>query len=572
MTEMETVRNLLDQIYGRTEASFAFERILGLIERFPKVAGTKKRRGLFSEIDALLITYADSLKNNGEIPLQTLHRFARKYFKGVFSAIHLLPFFPYSSDDGFSVTDFFAVNPGLGSWEDVETLGRDFQLMFDMVLNHVSAESEWFNKFLNDVAGYESLAVAVDPASDLSMATRPRALPLLTLFKKKSGEAVHVWTTFSPDQIDLNYKSPDILIKMVSVLLHYVERGARFLRFDAVAYLWKEIGTNCIHLPQTHAMVKLFRAVLDVVAPEVSIITETNVPHSENISYFGNGSDEAQLIYNFTLPPLLLHAFLSQDARVFSRWAADLELPSSGTTFLNFTASHDGIGVRPLEGILPEEEILKLAKLSKTYGAGASIKRNPDGSDSPYELNITYLDALLSGGVEKGPPPAGKFLASQAIQYVLPGVPATYIHSVLGSRNWNEGVRQTGRARTINRRTLSAWKVSSKLKDPETFRSRIFHPYIHLIKVRKRQPAFNPDAKMNVLDIHPRVFAVVRACERQTICALTNVSSGEVSLSPADTGLPLETMDLLTGNRVNTNSLKLAPYEFVWLTSPESIT
>ncbi len=564
MSFYQHIQSLLTEIYGPEKASRAYERICGLMQKFPVPQSSPKRS--FSESDTVLITYADSLKKDGEPPLRTFHRFARDYLKGLFSTVHFLPFFPYSSDDGFSVKDFFAIDPDLGSWADVEAVGEDFGLMFDMVLNHISAESQWFEKYLGEAKGYENLAIEADPEADLSRVTRPRALPLLTPFRKKSGESVLLWTTFSEDQIDLNYRSLDVLEKMVSVLLYYVRKGARVIRFDAIAYLWKEIGTTCIHLPQTHAMVKLFRAILDVVAPSVLILTETNVPHPENISYFGNGRDEAQMVYNFTLPPLLLHAFLSENARPLSRWAADLRSPSPETTFFNFTASHDGIGIRPLEGVLPEKEIMKLARMAKKRGAGAAMKRNPDGSESPYELNITYLDAILSGESIQGVDPAKKFLASQAIQYTLPGVPATYIHSLLGSRNWDEGVRITGRARSINREKLPVSMVRNKLKDPETLCSRIFHSYAHMIKVRKRQPAFHPGAAMQVLDIHPAVFAVARRCDRQTIYAFINISSRKVPLSMTDSGLPICTRDLLTGNRLETNLLQLAPYEVLWLT------
>jgi sucrose phosphorylase len=564
MSSLKTIRTLLHQIYGPEKGGRAFERIIGMIENFPD--NPIRSQSSFTQNDTVLITYADSLKNEGEAPLKTFRRFAREHFKDVFSTVHFLPFFPYSSDDGFSVMDFFAIDPDLGDWSDITALGDDFDLMFDMVLNHVSAKSQWFQNYLKDETGYEALAMAVDPTTDLSKVTRPRALPLLSHFTKESGESVHLWTTFSEDQIDLNYQSLDVLEKMVSVLLFYVEKGARVLRFDAIAYLWKEIGTSCIHLPQTHAMVKLFRAILNAVAPSVSIITETNVPHPENISYFGSGRDEAQMVYNFTLPPLLLHAFLSEDARHLSRWAAGLETPSQATTFFNFTASHDGIGVRPLEGILPEEEIMKLANMATAHGAGASMKKNQDGSDSPYELNITYIDAILCGGFSEGVEPSKKFLASQAIQYILPGVPATYIHSILGSRNWDEGVRLTGRARSINREKLALNQVLSRLKDPETLGSRIFHSYIHLINARKNQAAFHPNAAMEVLDIHPAVFSAARKCNEQTVYTFTNVSSNEATISLTDSGLPLEMLDLLTGNRLKSTTLHLAPYGIAWLT------
>ncbi|MBW2369815.1 MAG: sugar phosphorylase [Deltaproteobacteria bacterium] len=564
MAGFDTIRSLLKRIYGPEKGKTAFERILPLIRRAACQAVTTSE--YFSQNDTVLITYGDSIKHDGEPPLKTFQRFARQYFKGVFSTIHFLPFFPYSSDDGFSVTDFFAVDPNLGRWDDVAKIGSDFDLMFDMVLNHISAKSHWFGRYLKGTAGFMDLALEMDPETDLSGVTRPRALPLLTPFEKKSGRPVHLWTTFSPDQIDLNYRSLDVLEKMVSVLLFYVENGARILRFDAIAYLWKEIGTSCIHLPQTHDMVRLFRSILDIVAPSVLIITETNVPHEENISYFGNGRDEAQLVYNFTLPPLLLHAFLSQDARHLSRWAQTLQLPSKQTTFFNFTASHDGIGVRPLEGILPDEEIMRLVQLAKNHGAGAAMKQNPDGSESPYELNITYLDALLCQPTQRKVRPVDKFLASQAIQYALPGVPATYIHSILGSRNWHAGVRQTSRARTINREKCREATVVENVKDPGSFRYGIFHDYLKLIKIRKRQPAFHPTARMAVLDLNPSVFAIWRSCPDQQIGALTNVSEAPVTVSLSGRGLPSRLSDLLTGRAYDTDSIQLDAHQYLWLT------
>ena len=283
------IRNLLVLIYGDREGGRAAERILRLMDAFPTKPVSDTDSGFFSESDVILITYGDSIRQRGVPPLVTLKRFVETHLEGVFSAIHLLPFYPYSSDDGFSVIDFHKVDPKIGSWEDISDLNEHYELMFDYVLNHISAQSEWFQNYLAGISGYRQLAIEVDPDADLSMVVRPRALPLLTEFQKIDGPPVHVWTTFSADQIDLNYKSLDVLEHMVRVLLFYVEQGATMLRLDAVAYLWKELGTPCIHLDKTHAMVKLFRKILDRVAPGVRLITETNVPHPENISYFGDG-------------------------------------------------------------------------------------------------------------------------------------------------------------------------------------------------------------------------------------------------------------------------------------------
>ena len=562
---MDTVKRLLNKIYGEETGMLALERLAPLIDNFPVVPRAKKE--FFSQEDVVLITYGDTLNRPGQAPLATLHDFAVSHLKGAISTVHFLPFFPYSSDDGFSVSDFFAINPELGSWEDVNAIGNDFELMFDYVVNHFSSRSQWFASYLADKPGYEDFAIAVDPATDLSMVTRPRSLPLLSEYEKQSGQKVHLWTTFSADQIDFNFKSLDVLTRMVEVLLFYIQNGAMILRQDAIAYLWKEIGTTCIHLGQTHDMVKLFRAILDLVAPDVMICTETNVPHDENISYFGTGRDEAQMVYNFTLPPLLFYSFGNEDCRILSEWAAGLHLESPDNTFFNFTASHDGIGVRPLEGILPPEELDKLIDVVKANEGQVSYKRNPDGTDSPYELNITYVDAILASRDSEN---ADRFLASQSIQYALPGVPATYIHSLLGSRNWTAGVQQTGRARTVNREKLQLDQVVSELGNPASFRSRIFFPYMNLIKLRKAQKAFHPNAGFEILEVNPKVFAIKRHCEDQTIYALTNISAAEatVSLAESDSSRPM--MDLFTAETLDSKALTLKPYQYAWLTPQDS--
>ena len=564
MSDLDRVKRILTRIYGDREGELAFQRIAALLEKFP--AMPRKREGYFSQEDVVLITYGDSLLGKGQAPLVTLHDFANRYLKDAISTVHFLPFFPWSSDDGFSVMDFFAINPELGSWEDVVSIGRDFQLMFDYVVNHFSSKGEWFENYLAGKEGYVDFAMEVDPATDLSQVTRPRALPLLSEYKKHDGSTVHLWTTFSADQIDFNFRSLDVLEKMIEVLLLYAQKGATILRLDAIAYLWKEIGTTCIHLNETHDMVKLFRSILDLVAPDVVILTETNVPHQENISYFGDGRDEAQMVYNFTLPPLLFYSFLKEDTTVLTNWAKGLHLESASNTFFNFTASHDGIGVRPLEGILPPEEIDTLAEVVKANGGQVSYKRNPDGSDSPYELNITYVDAILA---DPESTQAEKFLASQAIQFVLPGVPATYIHSLVGSRNWLEGVQQTGRARTINRAKLDVESLMSDLEDPESFRAKVFFPYIDLIKIRKKQQAFHPNADFEILEIDPKVFAIKRYSQEQTIYALTNVSSKDLSVSLSGNEVASQMTDLITGESITTDSITLKPYQYVWLSDTD---
>ncbi len=563
MPDHTIIREILEGIYGRESGQAAYDRIQPLLKHFPVQPAT--RESFFSQNDAILITYGDSLHQSDCPPLETLQEFARKRLQNAFSGIHILPFFPYSSDDGFSVMDFKKVNPRLGSWDDIRQIAGAFDLMVDLVLNHISAKSDWFQRYLNQEEGFECLAIEVCDDDDMSCVVRPRTTPLLTKFCKADGKDVHVCTTFSADQVDLNFKSLDVLEKMIEVLLFYVQQGARLIRLDAIAYLWKEPGTCCIHLEQTHDMVKLFRAVLDQVAPEVMIITETNVPHVENISYLGNGRDEAQMVYNFTLPPLLLYTFLKEDPTVFCQWAQTLRLPSEHTTFFNFTASHDGIGVRPLEGILPEAEIQFLAEHVRKSGGRVSCKRNPDGSESPYELNITYIDALSSPDDDDAIR-ADRFLASQSVPLALPGVPGIYIHSLLGTRNWTEGVKQTGRARTINRQPLTLKEVLQEINTTGTLRQRIFSTYGKMLAIRRQQPAFHPRAGFEIIttEASPKIFIIKRFSPEQTIFALTNVSSQPITVAlPGPDNATLT--DLISGDQFAAGAIQLAPLQFIWL-------
>jgi sucrose phosphorylase len=554
-TNFDEIRSITERIYGADRGQAAFERITELLDGFEGSTCSVVSR--FSQADTVLITYGDTIIGEEDSALRSLHTFAARFLKDSFSAIHLLPFFPFSSDDGFSVIDYKAVNPSVGTWQDVERISRNFDMMFDYVLNHISAKSTWFQRYLADTPGYQDLAIEVLPQTDLSMVTRPRALPLLTPIKKAAGEQAYVWTTFSDDQIDLNYQSLDVLTKMVEILLFYIKKGGRLIRMDAVAYLWKQVGTSCIHLQETHDMVRLFRKVLDYVAPESLIITETNVPHVENIRYFGNGYDEAQMVYNFTLPPLLLHTFETGDVSKVNQWAQSLDTPSDQTTFFNFTASHDGIGVRPVEGILSHEQIDQLVQSALSNGGQVSYKQNTDGSKSPYELNITYVDAM--GGNPD------KFLASQAIAMILPGVPAVYIHSLLGSRNWYEGVEMTGRARTINRRQIRLSALLKDLGNANSDRAEIFHPYCRMLKVRRGQPAFHPNADFDILNLTQQVMGVRRANQDQKIYALTNVVGEEVLLSLGSLGVPQQMRDLLSDQIFNSDTLRLKPYQTLWL-------
>ncbi len=513
------IRHHLDFLYGAEEAERVWHqlqaRLAGFKQRNPAWAEKRSPPAeRLTERDAFLITYGDQISAPGRSPLQTLADFMNTHLRGSISGVHLLPFFPYSSDDGFSVIDYRQVDPELGSWDDVAHISRGFRLMFDAVINHISRQSAWFKGFLRDEAPYTDYFMVVDPSTDLSQVMRPRALPLLTLVETPSGPK-HVWTTFSEDQIDLNFANPQVLLEIVDVLLLYVEHGAEVIRLDAIAYLWKEVGTSCIHLPQTHGVVKLFRAVLDAVAPGVILITETNVPHSENISYFGDpllemgGTDEAQMVYQFPLAPLVLHTLLTGDAYHLTQWAAGLQSPPSAT-FFNFIASHDGIGVRPAEGLLSPDQVEALVSRTLAHGGQVSYKTNPDGSRSVYELNITLFDALNDPNTPQPDIDVPRFLASQVIMLSLAGVPGIYVHSLFGSRNCHACAEHTGRARSINREKFQQATLEAQLADPNSNQHGVFGGYLHLLRQRRAQPAFHPNGDQQVLSLNNAIFALVR--------------------------------------------------------------
>lgn len=580
---MTNLTDHLTFLYGADKSPQYFERVQKIMEGYR--GRIPAHDASLTERDSILITYGDQVQTPGEKPLQTLSVFCRQNLAGVVNGIHILPFYPWTSDDGFSVVDYRKVDPDLGAWVDISSMQSHFRLMFDGVINHISSQSDWFKSFLNDDLHYRDYFVVVDGSPDLSQVVRPRALPLLTTFKTPSGEK-RVWTTFSEDQIDLNFQNPEVLLEILDVLLMYVEQGATFIRLDAIAYLWKEIGTSCIHLPQTHSVIQFLRAAMNDLAPHVYLITETNVPHMDNISYFGDGSNEAQLVYNFALPPLTLHTFRTGDARILSEWAKTLTLPSEHVTFFNFLASHDGIGLNPARGILPPADIDALVEKTLEHGGLVSYKHNSDGTQSPYEMNINYFDALSnpqnvlqstlpSPSSAEGQPPrtaaeaesldlqVNRFIAAHAIMLSLVGVPGIYFHSLFGSRGWMDGVKQTGRNRTINREKCDLTSLQRELADPQSLRARVFVRFYQLLSARSNSPAFDPHGTQKILDLHPSIFALERFSPDRAarVLCLHNVSQQKITLStPYESGT-----DLFTNQPMDVSQISLDSYQILWI-------
>ncbi|WES70321.1 sugar phosphorylase [Superficieibacter sp. HKU1] len=556
----EKINQLLTDVYADAFSEAHREALFTAIDHSKLLIAQQRKQG-WDESDVVLITYADQFHHADQKPLAVFNQFYQKWFKSVFSHVHLLPFCPWSSDDGFSVVDYHRVDPESGDWNDIAELKTQTKLMFDFVCNHMSAKSEWFNNYLQQKPGFENFFIEMDPGTDLSAVTRPRALPLLTPFTLSDGSVRHLWTTFSEDQVDLNYACPQVLLAMVDVLLHYLLQGADYIRLDAVGFMWKTPGTSCIHLEKTHQLIKLFRAIADAVAPGTVIITETNVPHKDNIAYLGNGSDEAHMVYQFSLPPLVLHSVLSQDATALCRWAQSLTLPSDKTTWFNFLASHDGVGLNPLRGILPEDDILRLVDKLQQQGALVNWKNNPDGSRSPYEINVTYMDAL-SRRDDSDDERLARFTLAHAILLTFPGVPAVYIQSIMGSRNDYAGVEKLGYNRAINRQKYDAAEIEQQLFASDSLRSRAYHILSQLIVLRRQHKAFHPDSQFTIQTLNPSVLLITRTANNgEEITALFNISDKEQHVDAHVQG----GFDLMNKHTVMEKSVTLRPWQVTWI-------
>ena len=544
-TFSNTVHDYLSHLYG-PRAGEVQRRLNQRLEHFKSLApfspnpvgASSKNAPSWSEKDQWVISYGDSIIEDNVPPLAVLSDFLQARLGDRISGVHVLPFFPWSSDDGFSVIHYREVNPDLGDWSHIRELASHYDLMADLVLNHVSRESLWFVDYLSGSLPGRDYFIEVDPETDVSQVVRPRSSPLLVPVSTRRGTR-YLWATFSEDQLDLNFENPDVLLEFVGILLFYLEQGTRIVRLDAVAFLWKRLGTSCIHLPETHTVVRLLRAIVDHVAPGTLLITETNVPHQENISYFGlnrlpaGAPDEAHMVYQFALPPLLLHTLTRGEASTLQKWLASLPVLPDQCTYLNFTASHDGIGVRPLEGLLPDHERDALLELMHKFGGFVSMRSNPDGSDTPYEINITWFEAMR--GTRRGPDPwqVARFLCSQAIMLSLQGIPALYIHTLTGTLNDVEGVERSGRLRSINRRRWQRSELDLLLDSPSTPTHDVFHALNRLLDQRRQEPCFHPNATQRVLVSAPELLAVERGPlnDGRRLLALYNVT---------DLPLPLE--------------------------------
>ncbi|MEC8811305.1 MAG: sugar phosphorylase [Pseudomonadota bacterium] len=565
----------LDFIYPDIDTVFLARQLIETMGLDDQCQQPQDHQNNWDESDILLITYADSILNparQDEKPLVTLYNFLKSRLQDRISCVHILPFFPYSSDDGFAVMDYLAVNESHGEWEDIKQISSEFKFMSDLVINHMSSRSRWFDNFKKRIDPGKDYFFEARPDADVSAVVRPRTSPLLNPVQTEDGER-YVWCTFSEDQVDLNFKNPKVLLEFVNIIRHYLEYGVQIFRLDAVAFLWKEEGTPSIHLQQTHEVIKVLRLLIEHYNPQAVIITETNVPNRENLTYFGN-ANEAHVIYNFSLPPLLIYILIAGNCRHLKTWLMSMPPAQMGTTYLNFIASHDGVGLRPTDGLLQEEEKNQMVSTMQQFGGRITCRRSREGFDKPYEMNISLYDAL-KGTIEHGPDKwqLQRFVCAHAIMLALEGIPAFYIHSLLGSENDYAKLENTGRNRSINRSQWEVGPLEEQLENKYSHHSKVFTQLSALIDIRKKQPAFHPNATQFTLHLGLQIFGFWRQSMRrdQSIFCIYNISSETQQVALSDINLigTDNWTDLISGMKIEdqAGTLTLTPYQTLWLSN-----
>lgn len=575
----DKVKHHLESIYADVALDISYETLatelmntIG-IQQQTDIASPKSHHNYWDEDDIIMITYGDSVIDDDERPLVTLNKFLHRYCKNTVNNVHILPFFPYSSDDGFSVIDYSTVNESLGSWDDIEAIAADYGLMTDLVINHCSARSAWFDNFIKGEGPGSDFFFTAEPSDDLSMVTRPRVSPLLRETETANGTK-HVWCTFSHDQVDFDFRNPKVLLAFIDIIKLYIDKGAKIFRLDAVAFLWKIVGTNCINLFQTHEVIRLIRTLIEHVDPSIIIITETNIPNRENLTYFGN-ANEAHAIYNFSLPPLLVNTLVTGDCSYLKSWMMSMPPAQNGTAYFNFIASHDGIGLRPAEGLLSEEEISDLVHAMQHFGGKVSWRASEHGQQKPYEINITLFDALQ--GTIKGPDKyqVDRFICAHAIMLGMEGIPGIYIHSLLGTSNDYEKVANTGQNRSINRKRWDFSELEALLDSPFSQHHKVLTRISQLIRIRKAQPAFHPNATQFTLQLGNQLFGYWRQSldRKQSIFCVSNISDEEQTILLSDINLigTDNWIDLITRDEIALSSgfLQMKPYQVLWISNQD---
>ena len=563
-SKKKALRAKFNKIYKNSSREFV-EEIIDLINNFNKI--NKKSSINISQNTILVISYGDSITDVGKKSLKVFRSFFNKYLRNYFNSVHFLPFYPSSSDSGFAVKDHYKIDSRLGSWSDINKFSKTTNIMADLVINHASSRGLWFANFLKNKSPGKNYFFTVNKKFNVSKVIRPREHRLLKkikLFNKNQ----YLWRTFSPDQIDLNFKNPKVLMRFLKIIINSLKHGVSIFRLDAIAYLWKENGTKCINHNNTHNIIKFIRFFSEQLNTKSLIITETNLPEKENLSYFGN-QDEANWIYNFSLPPLIVYSFLFEDSLKITQWSKKLKKTKKNNNYLNFIASHDGIGMRPIEGLINNIQLKKLFSRLKKNGGEFSYRRIQGKSKKVYEANITLCNAFEKTDFDKkGKYFLERFISAHAIMFAFEGIPAVYFNSIFGTANDNSKYIISGNKRDLNRYRWKKVRLEKLLNNKSSKQTIYYKNMVYLLNVRKKQKAFHPDASQITLKLGSKIFAIKRLSidKKQSIICLTNVTSRKqfINLNINKNKFKNLLMDKLIF--VN-KKLELKPFQTVWISN-----
>ncbi|KGG04431.1 putative sucrose phosphorylase [Prochlorococcus marinus str. MIT 9321] len=571
------IDKLLKTIYSNhttEEINFISNQLLQILDDFSEKSAYEeiREKERWNESHSVLITYADSIYKNGEATLITLRKLLSKHFGSLSKVVHILPFLKSTSDGGFAVSSYDSLEEKFGSWDDLKSISKNHDLMADLVLNHVSSSHPWVQQFIKSQEPGISNVFSPKQNLDWSNVVRPRSSSLFSQINTDDG-LKQVWTTFGPDQIDLNWHNPKMTLEFLNLITTYLSNGIKWLRLDAVGFIWKESGTTCLHLPKAHSIVKLLRVLLNNLLDDGVLITETNVPQKENLSYLIS-DDEAHMAYNFPLPPLLLEAIITSRADILNSWIFDWPKLPEDTTLFNFTASHDGVGLRALEGLMNEQRIKDLLINCEKRGGLVSHRRLSNGEDKPYELNISWWSAMEDSSRDAKRFQYERFILSQVLVMALKGVPAFYLPALLASENDIKSFSMTGQRRDLNREKFKSENLSAVLNNPESNANKNLKYLRNAMDVRSELKQFHPCSQMKCLSKgRSDIVVIKRGKGPESVFAIHNMTENKINYQLNDNDLPkiidndFNTHDFLTSTKYNCKNISLDPFQVIWLSA-----
>jgi len=633
------MKTSLSTLYSRKETEGFIRALETLLKAFDglrphesphKKGGIPGKRRQRAVDDACLVCYADTFVDPAfqKKPLRLLKEFLERYrIPDRLPLLHLLPFFPWDTDRGFSVTDYFQVHPDYGSWQDIASLARSVSLMFDFVINHASIENPLVKSALIErhlspedpryarFAPFKDYVIAFSdaerpPDGALQGLVRPRATPVLTPYTvgaKKEGSLFvalgsaekallrkdtkaigtgWAWTTFSrparPDgstatrQVDLNFNNPAVLLEAVKILLHYIGQGATHIRLDAVAYIWKNIFSTSIHEPGTHALLRIIRRIITRVSPDTRLVAEVNEPQERIVSYLGTRRRrECDLVYQFTHFPLAAYSVLTGDGRPYAQWLKSLG-PFGGRQFITILGSHDGMGLKPAYGWLSPKKIKALVDtLVLEHGALPNDAALPGGGKIIYEVCATPWNLINNPKKDTSDPLSlSRYLSVVALGLLVRGIPAFYINGLIGAEN--APLDSLDENRSINRLRFDAECLFEQLDGGSLRMKRVMEGIFNLLETRRKEPAFDPraPAAVPVSTQTPGVVCAWMSTRSQKSGLLACISVSEntepVRLPKEIIAAGIQWKDLLSGKQVTADEtgnllLELTPYQILWL-------